>query len=854
MRTRICWKIPEFLPCASIGIISCIAMATVGQGIGMYHPSRTLGTTIRLTSIAKASAPPAQAGIAVPVNAWTTFQTNGFPAEIVGYDATVYASSIKRHIVLGKYHHYSSEPNYCMDGWSWDENRWDILDCGAYFHTEHSMEGGHPVGAFVYMPNRDSIVYWGGQSGSNQPEQAFHTWWWDVVGRTGRDKLSASRPGNIKVSAMAYDQSRDKAVFYPDASHSVEIYDPKTNTWATPSVTGTPPPTGLAFPTLEWDSTDYKTYLFGGAAGNNCATGLKFNNNIYTFDPGSNKWTELTVTPDPVYGSPMGRWYTGFAYDADDNIFLVAGGQYCNAGSAVGLTDTWKFDPGAGRWTKLSPTTNYQLHTPYDAPFQKLRYDPDHRAFVMILPSYDHQASTGGTWGNYSARVWVYCYSVSCPHVGTTAYAYPAPSDSLNRNGGQPITAMNQTWASDTTIATYNNSIYAAWIETSLPFVNGTCVFHHPYVQATNNGTSWTNLGADCSALDSNVSNWERDGEKPSLAVVNGTPWVAWAESIDASANHLGISAKYWNGSRWIGGPIGTRNSAPRGFQGISQLISVGPVPTIGFIENNKSGFPDITEAYVDQYKDGAWLPLGGKLNADAAGRIEFLAIASDGSKTLACWTEEIISKWTHLNPSQLHCAAWTGSTWKRVGSSLNGVTANWAAEVSVAYLDGRFYVAWAERTTAGNEKLYVRVLDGSSSALLGGGPMNKNASTGWVFHPRLASDETNLYLSWEEQLSLGQPSRLYVSKWDGRGWSALGGALNIDPGNGSAAHSSMALMNGFPVVIWTEGCVGQLQQTYAKRWNGSSWVLLPNRRSQAVLGLIETVSREVHRQTNRVH
>jgi hypothetical protein len=197
----------------------------------------------KITSTASATkATPSETGIHIPVNTWTTFQSRGFPAEIVGYDATVYASAINRHIVLGKYHHYSSEPNYCMNAWSWDENRWDILDCGAYFHTEHSMEGGHPVGAFVYMPNRSSIAYWGGQSGSNQPEQAFHTWWWDVVGRVGRDKVGRTRPGLIKVSSMAYDQSRDKVVFYPDASFRAEIYDPVDNAWSTPTVSGAPPP------------------------------------------------------------------------------------------------------------------------------------------------------------------------------------------------------------------------------------------------------------------------------------------------------------------------------------------------------------------------------------------------------------------------------------------------------------------------------------------------------------------------------------------------------------------------------------------------------------------------------------
>jgi hypothetical protein len=765
-------------------------------------------------------------GIPAAVNTWTTFRSKGFPAEIVGYDATVYASAIKRHIVLGKYHHYGSEPNYCMDGWSWDENRWDILDCGAAWHTDHMMEGGHPVGAFVYMPSRGSIVYWGGQSGANQPEQALHTWWWDVLDRVGRDKISGSRPGLTKVTSMAYDQVRDKVIFFPDAKFNAEIYDPSSNTWTAPAVSGTAPPRGLGFSTLEWNSNDHRTYLLGGASGNNCATGLVFNRDVYTFDDAARKWSKLRVAPDPVDGLPPGRRYAGFAYDPVDNIFLLVGGQGCTAGTGsepVGYTDTWKLDPKGMRWTRLTPAANFKLRSPADAPFQKLRYDPDHHAFVMILPSYDNHASVGGVWGNYSARVWVYCYSGTCPAVGTITRDYSAPVESLNRNGGQAITSSDQTWASDAAIAADDHRVYAGWIETGLPYGSANCSFHHPYAQSTD-GEQWALLGSDCVAMDSRASTADRDAEKLSLAVIKGTPWASWSEpNLWAAA----VLAKYWNGTAWIGGPIGTRN--PKGVQGFSQLISVGGTPTIAFIENNRGLFPDITEAYVDQYRGGAWVPLGGKLNNNASGRVESLAIGVKNG-LWACWTESVISGWSSVKPSQLFCAHWEGSRWKKLESSLNNSATDWAADVSVASLNGQVYVAWTERSTAGNAQLYVKVLDGSSSSLLGGQPLNVNPETGWTFHPRFASDGSNLCISWEEQVDLGQPSRLYVARWDGQAWSRLGEALNLDRAKGSVAHSALAEWQHRPVAVWNETQLGQLQQTYAKYWNGSAWILLPPR------------------------
>ena len=803
--------------CASVLIFTCATLKANGRSFGTADSGKQAETSATRT-----------VGIPIPENAWTTFSTHGFPAEIVGYDATVYAQAIRRHVVLGKYHHYGSEPNYCMDGWSWDENRWDILDCGGYFHTEHSMEGGHPVGAFVYMNKRKSIVYWGGQSGSNQPEQAFHTWWWDVLGRTGKDKISGSRPGLIKVSSMAYDELHDKAVFFPDAAFRVEIYDPEANRWSVPASFGTPPPKGLTFPTLEWDSKDHKTYLFGGAKGNSCATGLEFNSDVYTFDAGDNRWSKLEVAPDPVSGAPAGRWYAGFAYDPDQDIFLLAGGQQCSGKAPVGLTDTWKLDPVAKRWTRLNPFSNYRLRQADGAPFQKLKYDPDHHAFVMVLTSFDNQASSGGAWGNYPARVWVFCYNGPCPNVGGVDSATSAPTDSLNRNGGEKVSTKNQTWGSDTASAVDDDKLYAGWIESGLPFTKENCLFHHPYVQSIAS-TAWTPLGSNCTSMDEKAGSVERDAEKLSLTVVKGTLWASWSEPNNFVPE---VFAKRWNGSAWIGGPVGKRNA--KGYQGFSELISVADAPGIAFIENNRGVFPDITEGYVDLFNGTSWVPLGGKLNVEGSGRVESLGLAFDGKAPSACWTESVISGWASVSPSQLYCAQWDGGAWRRLGGSLNSNSHDWASDVSMVGSNGKLYLAWTERSVSGNARLNTRTWNGTEWSSLGSTPM-KNSSEGWVFHPRLAADGSVVYLSWEEQPEPGSPSQIYVAKWDGRSWSSLGNSLNVSPGEGTAAHSSLVLHQHLPVVLWNEVQVGQLQQTYAKAWDGSGWVLLPALSTQSL-------------------
>jgi hypothetical protein len=194
----------------------------------------------------------------------------------------------------------------------------------------------------------------------------------------------------------------------------------------------------------------------------------------------------------------------------------------------------------------------------------------------------------------------------------------------------------------------------------------------------------------------------------------------------------------------------------------------------------------------------------------------------------VACWVEEKIdpnSRAAVLSSPQVRCAQWSGSTWVGFGSAaLNRSTANWASDPSVVYMSGRFYVGWSERTTAGNNLVYVCQWTGSACSLLGGGAINVNPATGWGVHPRLATDGTNLYVAWEEQASLNQVSKGYVKTWSGSAWSQVGGALAADPVNGSVEGISLTVANGRPTAIWGELSFGNLRQIYGMQWDGSSW------------------------------
>jgi hypothetical protein len=141
----------------------------------------------------------------------------------------------------------------------------------------------------------------------------------------------------------------------------------------------------------------------------------------------------------------------------------------------------------------------------------------------------------------------------------------------------------------------------------------------------------------------------------------------------------------------------------------------------------------------------------------------------------------------------------------------------------------GWAYVAWTERTVAGNNRVYVKTFNGTAWALVGSGSLNNNVSSGWAYRPSLVSDSASesLYLGWVEQQALGEPAQIYVSRYSGGVWNSVGSSLNVDRTRGSAQHVSLAVSNGQVVAAWGEVIFGGMRQIFAKQWNGSAWTTL---------------------------
>ena len=752
----------------------------------------------------------ADTGVPVPPGTWTLVLTKGVPAATNGWEQLVYVPALKRSIMLSLYHQRNSEPNESLVGYHFDTNTWDVVDMGGNFHTENMPEGGESQGYFDFNPNNNTIVYHCCTTGSNQTENINHTWWYDVLGQSGRDKHTSPKPPAPALQpGGVFDVAHNVFVFHGgDSFVGTWTYDPVANTWLRMTPGGTLPNPSLILPGLAYSTNNQKVYLVGGIS----STG--YNSDLYVYDYPTNTWSLI----NPAGGvKPPARYRHAFAYDSTNNIFLLYGGQ--NASGI--LNDTWVYDPSANTWTQLNLPQAPPV--PTSAIFARMSYDSDHNVFV--LAQLGQNGYYGGNWTAYAIQTWLFRYQGTGPNAGALAPSALPSSGGLNRNAAS--------WAKDPALASSGSSLYVAWSEVGSPYNASDIAWPHIYVDQYTGG-SWNHLGSSFQSVSSSAI---KEAHSPSLAVIGGVPWSSWYES-DNAGNFAAVYAKSWDGaSAWNGGAVGVNSASTRLFQGQSQIIGVGTVPHVAVLEVDKDVSPQRTFAYVKSWDGTGWTMKGAALNKKlgAGSTALSVSIAGDGTNPYAAWSEYMHSAnngsgYDNDTNPQIYVSQWNGTQWVAMGGSLNIDPSNWAYDPSIAFLNGSLYVAWTERTPTGNAQLYVKTWNGTGWSLVGAGALNRAPGAGWAYHPSLIADAASntLYLGWVEQLALGQKAQVYISRYSGGSWSSLGGSLNVDPIRGSAQRVSLGVYNGQPVAAWGEVNMGALRQIYVKQWFGSSWTLLP--------------------------
>lgn len=131
-------------------------------------------------------------------------------------------------------------------------------------------------------------------------------------------------------------------------------YDIASERWQPLATAGGPPP--LLEPHLARDRAGF-IYEFGGWN----AAPIGYSDRLYRYDPRTDRWTML----EPPAPRPVGRVDYGFVWEPiSDQLYLFAGGTGDGYGSERPLNDFWRYDPGTNRWTDLTTTSGAAAISP----------------------------------------------------------------------------------------------------------------------------------------------------------------------------------------------------------------------------------------------------------------------------------------------------------------------------------------------------------------------------------------------------------------------------------------------------------------------------------------------------------
>jgi len=746
-------------------------------------------------------------GVPITVNTWTQMTPSGATGwKCVGWEKLQFIPLLDAAIAVCNYREISSEPNRSLMTYSLAENKMVVLDNSSTWHNEHMAEGGHPVAGSSVDITSNILYGHGNFSGSQVSERPQSSWLYDFVGQTGRNMEMATKPNyNIQQPAGSFAPLQNQHIEHGGDSGftGTNVYNVDLNTWSRgvtcTAVAANCPAPGLLLASTATRTVDGKIYLFGGTDGT-----LK--NSVFAYNPDAQTWAAVTLSGTP----PSARQKAGFVYMKNVDKFLMYGGE--DSGGVD--NETWILDPVALSWTQVTPAASPS--TPSSGPFERMTYFDEWGAVVLFNIVADTQ-------------VWAYCY-IACSPAGTASQTYTKPAGSLNHN--------SDSWAESPNQASNGTLLCRGWVETGVPADATDGRWFWPYVQCTN-GSTTTNYGSAYNSMATGAANLE-SGDI-SVTMISSNPWACWHQQNNSSFGLDQVAGKGWDGNSWEGTLIGQLTVGASSFtQGPCQIIDVAGTPTMIVKERAVEAFtPARVYLYVLQWDGNSWEKLGGAWNriGDASNQtqIESLSLFSNGTYPCAAWTEytttTITNGVTDVNP-QAFSSCWDGMAIVSLGGSLSVSGSNRTYEISSTYM-GQPYVMITERTATGMAKLYLRTTaDLTNWTTLCSGALNRDATTGWAFHPSLINDGTDLYFAWEEQgnqqsegpTSFGQKSQILVGKYSGGSCTNLGGSVNASTSEGSATHPSLAILNSQVVALWSEVEYGTFRSIYTKTWNGSNW------------------------------
>ncbi len=272
------------------------------------------------------------------------------------------------------------------------ETTW-TFDFATSLWTSMSMPGSGLPRSFLAMAYDSraglSVVFGGLMNATRGVTVNNQTWTFNLTTFAWTNRTTAGAPSPRTNASMAYDAAADRVVLFGGTSKpgvylsDTWAFDLATDTWTNVTTSAPSPRASAGF---AYDSRADRFVLFGGAN----PTG--FLRDTWAYDFGTRTWTNVTPAT-----SPPQRLSPGFAYDPAANRTVMFGGY--KWGGA--LNDTWSFDLGTRTWTQRFPTIS-----PLGRAFTGMAYDASKDRFVLFA-GYGNLAPTTDSWAyDYGADTW----------------------------------------------------------------------------------------------------------------------------------------------------------------------------------------------------------------------------------------------------------------------------------------------------------------------------------------------------------------------------------------------------------------------------------------------------------------
>jgi len=252
--------------------------------------------------------------------------------------------------------------------------------------------------------------------------------------------------------AMAWDDANNQVIlhsghyddgmsWYPENYQNMFTYDPATNLWTDKGVPKNPTESSAV-----WDTRDKRLITYGGNDTSQM-TGIVYHNAIWAWNPTGGVWSYRTEGPGARAGHAA-------VWDPADNLMLVFGGH----NNESYMNDLWSYDYTSNTWTNLTPSGN----GPSARAYHSAVWDPSTRQMVICGGIASSQAKNDLWFYNHTTNTWSQKANAPVSRYGHAACWNPETNAMLIVAGRAGSQYFNDSYA-------YNPVLDSWFTDTRLP-------------------------------------------------------------------------------------------------------------------------------------------------------------------------------------------------------------------------------------------------------------------------------------------------------------------------------------------------------------------------------------------------